>query len=687
MEKYAPETPVAELPFVRKPQARALGKLGVETLGGILRHYPRRYEDRSNFDQIPDEPLEQPVSIHGVVEKRSVQRWRRRLVVEATLRDASDEAPSRLVCRWFNAYHVLRAVEQGSELVVYGTVRRKGKRLLMEHPEFELVEEDEEQELLHLGRIVPVHAATAGLPVKTLRGLLRKALDIADLKELEILLPQEQVQIPATDFFEMIHFPQSLEQVAKAWRQAILEEFFGMQLRLAVRGRELASSGGKAKQADRKLIAQLIKGLPFELTAGQKKVLSEIREDLEAARPMNRLLHGEVGSGKTLVAAVSLAFVSSAGWQGALMAPTQILAEQHFKTLQQILEPHGIPVYLRTGALQIDSEIPVAGRRGEVVVGTHALLHGAFDFERLGLVVIDEQHKFGVAQRAKLRQQGELPDVLVMTATPIPRTLTLTVYGDLAVSKLDQLPSGRGEIITRVRERQALQAITEFIRKETAAGRQVFIVHPFIDESADNEVKAATAEYERWCRELAPARVGLLHGRLEREEREQVMADFAAGATAALVATTVVEVGLDVPNASVMLIEDAQRFGLAQLHQLRGRVGRGKLDKSYCILMLSEKVENDERERLQLLEQTGDGFEIAELDIQIRGPGDMLGRAQSGLPALRLGHPLRDAELLTEARELAHAIVDDEGKLKGTENEHLTALIVDRSITSTISSD
>ncbi len=687
MEKCAPDTPVAELPFVRKPQARALGKLGIETVEDLLRHYPRRYEDRSNFDHIPDEPAAEAVCIHGVVEKRSVQRWRRRLVVEATLGDVSGEDSSpRLVCRWFNAYHVLRAVEPDSELVVYGAVRRKGKRLLMEHPEFELVENEEDQELLHLGRIVPVHAATAGLPVKTLRQMIHKLLEQVEFAMLKIMLPVDRIRLGPEEFFRGIHFPETLEQAETARQQAGFEELFAMQIKLAWRARECAESEGAAKQAKGKLLAAIVRALPYELTAAQKRVLGEIRADLEAPRPMNRLLHGEVGSGKTVVAGLALAFVAGCGWQGALMAPTQILAEQHFDTLRKLLEPHGIPVHLRTGASRIDSQIQPAAGCAEVVVGTHALIHGAYEFDRLGLVVVDEQHKFGVAQRARLRAQGGMPDILVMTATPIPRTLTLTVFGDLDVSRLDELPGGRGEIITRVRDRSALPAITSFIREQIADGHQVYIVHPLIDESETKNAKAAAVEFERWQQELAPVAVGLLHGRLERSEREQVMRAFAAGEIMVLVATTIIEVGVDVPQATVMLIEDVQRFGLAQLHQLRGRVGRGQAAKSYCILMLSVQVSDEESERLQHLEQVGNGFEIAELDIQTRGPGDMLGAAQSGLPALRIANPVKDTEQLLLARQLAKDILAG-NQLSLPENEHLTALIVDKPIPSEISND
>jgi ATP-dependent DNA helicase RecG len=405
-------------------------------------------------------------------------------------------------------------------------------------------------------------------------------------------------------------------------------------------------------------------------------VISEIAADMASPHRMNRLLQGDVGSGKTLVALRAMIQAHESGWQAALMAPTQILAEQHYLNFRRILDPLRIPVVLRTsarkeGSGESDLFNPAKSSVPPLVVGTHALLFEGAEFEKLGLVVIDEQHKFGVLQRSRLIGRADAPDVLVMTATPIPRTITQTLYGDLDVSIIRERPAGRGAVVTALRDESKLPAIIEFLRGEIGAGRQAYIVYPLVEESEKLELKAATAEFEKWRQLLAPATVGLVHGRLDAEAKESVMREFREGRTSVLVSTTVIEVGVDVPNATIMLIEEAGRFGLSQIHQLRGRIGRGS-QKSWCVLLQNDAT-GAALEKLQVLEKTNDGFEIAEADLRLRGPGDILGTAQTGLPPLGLGDLVRDADIMTEARRAAREILAADPELKKPENARLRA--------------
>ncbi|HSU85977.1 MAG TPA: ATP-dependent DNA helicase RecG, partial [Chthoniobacterales bacterium] len=427
--------------------------------------------------------------------------------------------------------------------------------------------------------------------------------------------------------------------------------------------------------------------LPFDLTNAQARVIGELRTDLSARIPMNRLLQGDVGSGKTVVAIAAMLLAVEAGFQAALMAPTQILAEQHYAVLQRWLEPLGVPVSLRTGARKEDplplfstgadsgSSPEEQAPLGHVFVGTHALLYEPEGLENPGLVVIDEQHKFGVAQRARLTSQEPAPDVLVMTATPIPRTLTMSLYGDLDVSTIDEMPADRGRIVTAARDEKKLPEVLAFLRRELEADRQAYIVYPLIDESEKLEAKAAAAEFEKWRERLEPFTCELLHGRIPAPEKQATMGRFRRGLTSVLVSTTVIEVGVDVPNATVMLIENAERFGLAQLHQLRGRIGRGG-HKSYCILLRSDPSQ-ETIAKLAVLEKTSNGFEVAEADWELRGPGDLLGTAQSGLPALKLGNLRADAKLMQRARKAALEIFRDDPLLAKLENQRFRHLVVE----------
>ena len=432
------------------------------------------------------------------------------------------------------------------------------------------------------------------------------------------------------------------------------------------------------------LLKEWVEALPFEPTEAQKRCIREIRKDLKAERPMNRLLQGDVGAGKTLVAVAAILLAVESGHQAAMMAPTQILAEQHFLVLSKWLKPLDLTVVLKTGANKKgkkrqdpeEMEFFEGGSTPDVVVGTHALFYDSVEFDKLGLVVIDEQHKFGVAQRGKLIGRGVCPDVLVMTATPIPRTLTLTVYGDLDVSVLDELPKGRGEIVTGVREaKKKRKEATKFLKDQLEEGRQAYIVYPLVEDSEKLKAKSVEGEFEEWARRLDPFKCDLLHGRIAPDEKEFIMRDFRDGKTDVLVATTVIEVGVDVPNANIMYIYNAERFGLAQLHQLRGRIGRGA-HKSYCILM-ADKPSAEAMEKLNVLAATSDGFEIAEADLRIRGPGELLGTAQSGIDGLKLGDLVTETALVQHARDLAAAVIEEDPELERATHRHLREMLMD----------
>src|SRR5437868_441982 len=451
----------------------------------------------------------------------------------------------------------------------------------MDHPEFEVIEEDEEKSI-HLRRITPIYPATEGLTQRALRSMIYRLLHDLDTEPIEPLLPRNLKNGDRGEAIRAIHFPETWDSLRAARDHLVLSEFFAMQMLIASRRTESHTRVSGVHAGRGELMEKFLRALPFELTAAQKKVIAEIKSDMAAKYPMNRLLQGDVGSGKTVVAIAAILLAVEAGYQGVFMAPTQILAEQHYAVLRRWLEPLGVKLSIRTAARQEESFLPLVegDENADVIIGTHALLYEKVSFSNLGLVVIDEQHKFGVAQRARLTSREPAPDVLVMTATPIPRTITMTVYGDLDVSTLDEMPRGRGKIITAIRDSSKLGDVLSFLRTQLEAGRQIYIVYPLIEEGEKLEVKAAAVEYERWRERLHPYPCELLHGRIPGPEKQEIMERFRRGETTVLISTTVIEVGVDVPNASVMLVENAERFGLAQLHQLRGRIGRGE-HKSY----------------------------------------------------------------------------------------------------------
>jgi RecG-like helicase/REP element-mobilizing transposase RayT len=885
------DTALEELSWIPHPRILALRRLGITRVRDLLTHYPRRYENRLEFSSFPRDETVDPVCLCGDVVKTRLMRFGGRKIFEAVLEESSAHALSQpLICRWFNLHYIQKVIATGQRLIIFGRVKRKGLRLVVDHPECEVIEDDEEI-LIHFRRITPIYPATEGLSQRVLRGLIFRLLEQVDVASADLPLPDSLGNGEDEDALRKIHFPESDEQLREVRARLVLGEFFRMQMQIAAARVEHSARAGCRHQTGGLLAGKFIASLPFDLTRAQQRVLNEIQHDLHLGSPMNRLLQGDVGSGKTVVAIAAILVAVESGSQAALMAPTQILAEQHYAVLRNWLDPLGIRIALRTGARQEDNtplplfargaenlgsaggppalsggspdildevryakrrlphferpwakyaitfstrerrvlsptarkivldcilhwqtrryelyaacvmpdrvhlliepgpkeesddgttifysltEIlhtiksftahkinrterstgvvweqewfdriilserdlrekfeyiarnpwdarlvqadreypwvwwpgckfdgsavgsePPAGRRRQqasglcspelgredhtipqIIVGTHALLYENVTFSNLGLAVIDEQHKFGVAQRAKLTAREPAPDVLVMTATPIPRTLTMTVYGDLEVSTIDEMPRGRGEIITHLLNTDQLGEAITFLREQLTAGRQAYIIYPLIDESEKLDAKAAAKEFEQWQERLEPFRCELLHGRVVSPDKQAIMQRFRAGETHALISTTVIEVGVDIPNVTVMLIENAERFGLSQLHQLRGRIGRGA-HTSHCWLVSSDKIP-ETMMKLAVLEKTTNGFEIAEADWELRGPGDLLGTAQSGLPELKLGDLRRDAALMRKARRAALELLEDDPGLDRPENQRFRSLIVER---------
>jgi ATP-dependent DNA helicase RecG len=526
--------------------------------------------------------------------------------------------------------------------------------------DYETVDSDDP---VHTGRIVPIYPATEGLPQRVLRNIMKNVID-ENTGQMPDFLPPELIQkyglLPLSEAVTGIHFPDNWETIAKARKRLVFEELFMLQLALAA-----LKNGGKKEikgirhKPSGPLVRKFVTGLPYALTFSQQKVLDEIFCDMEKNTPMNRLVQGDVGSGKTVVAAAALAKSVESGCQGVLMAPTEILAEQHFLGLTELFQHHHIRVGLLTGSLTGKEKTAMlkAIREGavDIVVGTHALIQDEVHFYRLGLAVTDEQHRFGVRQRARLQEKGYNPDVLVMTATPIPRTLALTLYGDLDISVINELPPGRRPVKTYWRTERSLPKVYDFIRQQVRQGRQSYIVCPLVEESEKIDVGAAVEMADSLCKVFPELNIGLVHGRLRSDQKDEVMHRFRTGEIQVLVATTVIEVGLNVPNATIMVINDAERFGLAQLHQLRGRVGRGE-HQSYCILVADPKTD-ESRSRMRIMEETSDGFVLAEEDLKLRGPGEFFGTRQSGLPELKIADILRDADIMEISRQEAFSLI------------------------------
>ncbi len=669
-------------------RAAQLARLKLFTVEDLLLHRPRRYEDRRYLHSIAEMPTDEPATTRGRIVALGLKKYQhgRKSVFEIILEDGG----GRLHCRWWNLPFMQNYFNQGDEVFVFGKLVSLRPRTI-DHPETEVIEGGEESSI-HINRIAPIYPLTEGLPQRWLRTLIWRTLDQFNPQLNQDVRPTHTAAtdyplshrmgegrgegspafpngssptLPAVtqkDFptraqaISDLHFPKSMPDIERARRRLALDEFIDLQMDIkARRDRFEARARGLPCAGNNRLIKPFLRRLGFTLTTAPTRVLRELRHDLGGAHPMRRLLQGDVGSGKTVVAACTALMALESTYQVALMAPTEILAAQHFQTFQRWFSPLGIEVHLQTGAVKTIRQKPSSPAPrptppvSRLTIGTHALIQSGYTLDRLGLVIIDEQHKFGVAQREELVRKGAYPHLLVMTATPIPRTLGLTVYGELDLSVIDELPAGRGRLKTFVRSADTLPKVWEFIRQKISEGRQAYVVYPRVEETTGG-LKAVTREYENLKKLLAPFRVGLLHGKLASAEKESAVNEFRTGKSQVLLATPLIEVGIDVPNATVMLIENAEQFGLAQLHQLRGRIGRGAHD-SFCILVAAVKSE-DSRRRLAVLEKTNDGFEIAEADLKIRGPGEMLGQQQSGLPPFRFADLVKDGELLTIARKL-----------------------------------
>jgi ATP-dependent DNA helicase RecG len=661
-------TPLTYVKGIGPARAAMLEAKGLVTVEDLLGYVPFRYEDRSNMKTIAQlAPGEMATVIADVLSAKLSGFKRRNLgLFEARFTDASRHV---LVGKWFHGGYLANVLSEGMKLALFGKVEfdSYSGELTMLHPEFEILSGDDEdgEAALHTGRIVPIYEAAGKLTTRVLRIFTHRIL--AEIEPEKDHLPphiRQRLRYPdRASAVREVHFPPPDSDLrllnsfrSLAQQRLIFEEFFWLECGVALKRAKARTLPGIAFELTDRVRAQVKAMLPFKPTEAQKRVLAEIAADMKEPRPMNRLLQGDVGSGKTIVAAEAAVIAIENGYQVAILAPTEILASQHGLYFRQILNKLGYVTVLLTGSFSQREKAQlkklVAEGLAHVVVGTHALLEKDVEFKRLGLAIVDEQHRFGVLQRLGLVQKGVHPDVLVMTATPIPRTLAMTLYGDLDVSVIDQMPPGRKPIQTKHATADRIEQVYSFLHKQIDEGRQAYVVYPVIEESETQAMKAAQQMHEHLSREVFPdLEVGLMHGRLGSDEKEAAMQRFKEGRTQILVSTTVIEVGVDVPNATVMVVEQAERFGLAQLHQLRGRVGRGAA-QSYCILV-TEKMNDTARERIRTLVESTDGFYISEMDLKLRGPGEFFGTKQSGLPSLRVANILRDGDLLEIARREA----------------------------------
>ncbi len=672
------DSPVTVLRGVGPRQAKRMERLGIQTIRDLLYSFPRRYDDYSQLKPINRLEYDEEVTIIAKVWDAGARNTRGGgNLFKAVLSDGTGSVEAT----WFNQPYLADRIKAGQQIVISGKVDEYLGRLCFSSPEWELLEKD----LLHTARIVPVYSLTRGITNKWLRRLIKHSVDYWS-KRLPDHLPtsvrQEADLMALEDAIVQIHFPDNQRALKKARHRLAFDEIFVLQIGLLQRRHEWRSEPGRPLSFDEDVLRSFIDTLPYELTAAQDKALRQIVADLRTDQPMNRLLQGDVGSGKTVVAAAAMAATVAAGSQAALMAPTAILAEQHYQTISSLMEEAAerqptriqkIRVRLLTGDVtgQEREEIYAGLADGsvDIVVGTHALIQEGVDFQDLAFVVIDEQHRFGVRQRAALRQKGYNPHLLVMTATPIPRSLELTVWGHLDVSTIDEMPPGRQPVITRLILPAERERAYSFVNSQIEQGHQAFIICPLVEESGNIEARAAVEEHKRLQKHVFPdLKLGLLHGRMKGDEKEETMARFVQGELDILVATSVVEVGIDVPNATVMLIEGADRFGLAQLHQFRGRVGRSE-HASYCLLVSDSSTE-EAQERLQAVEATTDGFELAQKDLEMRGPGEFLGTRQSGLPDLKLAS-VTDLRLIETAREAARRFFESDPELAQPDNRLL----------------
>jgi ATP-dependent DNA helicase RecG len=659
---------VETLPGIGSAQARRFKRLGIRTAKDLLYFFPRRYDDFSHLKTISQLLYGEDVTIIGVVQEARNQTTRSR---QPLTRAVISDRTGLVEAVWFNQPYLVRQMQPGRRIVLSGRVGQYLGRLTFQSPQWEPWKDD----LLHTGRLVPIYARTEGLTNRRIRTVVKDAMErlvpnLSDPLPASIMQDHELVDLHTA--LRQMHFPDSSEALVRARHRLCFEEFLLIQLGVLRQRAAWRQRPGRALSVDQALLDVFIGGLPFALTAAQQRVLAEILQDLQQTQPMSRLLQGDVGSGKTVVALGAMLVAVANGMQAVIMAPTEILAEQHYRTLKALLE--GIsnttlaeaaganilpvvraPIGLLTGSMSQAEKEEMRRRIADggmsIIVGTHAVIQEGVNFHNLGLVIVDEQHRFGVEQRTALREKGYNPHMLVMTATPIPRSLALTIYGDLDLSTIDELPPHRQKVLTKWLAPVERERAYAFVRAQVKQGRQAFVVCPLIEESERIETKAAVTEYNRLQSEVfCDLRLALLHGRLSSADKEEVMKRFRHGEYDVLVSTPVVEVGIDVPNATVMLVDGADRFGLAQLHQFRGRVGRGE-HQSYCLL-LAESPSFEAEQRLKTIETTQDGFLLAEEDLKLRGPGEFFGTRQSGLPDLRVAK-LGDVRVLEQARQAA----------------------------------
>ncbi|UCD84404.1 MAG: ATP-dependent DNA helicase RecG [Deltaproteobacteria bacterium] len=672
--------------------AKILRKKGIEKVEDALYFLPRAYEDRRQIKKIAELEVEKKQTICGKILFLEVSRRRQRKLFTMVVGDES----GTVTAKWFHFNHPYMSNRHkiGQRIILSGEVKSFNYRLEFHHPDLELVtdEEDLTKDNLNFGRVVPIYSEPDGLYQKSLRRIMWNAVEkFADCLSTGIPydIRQRYNLLELSEAARRAHFPsdkddinQYLTRHSQAQRTLIFDEFFFLELSLALRRRSVVSEEGYSFEIKHDYTERLREMLPFQLTGAQQRVLKEIEGDMNSPHPMHRLLQGDVGSGKTIVALMAALIAVDNGYQVAIMAPTEILAEQHFYRLNNWAKALGVKTTLLTSSIskKDKSGIYQGIKSGEIdlVVGTHAIIQEGVDFHRLGLGIIDEQHRFGVLQRAELKRKGANPDVLVMTATPIPRTLAMTVYGDLDVSVIDELPPGRAPVKTRVYWESRRARVYEIVRQEVSKGSQAYIVYPLVEESEKVDLKDATRMAGYLQNEVFPElNIGLIHGRMKGEDKVKVMQDFKDRRIDILVATTVIEVGIDVINATVMVVENAERFGLSQLHQLRGRVRRGTQD-AICLLLAKYLRDEDSQRRLRIMEETDDGFRIAEEDLAIRGPGEFLGTRQSGLPDFRVANIIRDADVLSQARKEAFNLIREHPDLELPEYQALMAVLKHR---------
>lgn len=664
---------VSRLKLIGPRRAASLERMGVFTLGDLLYHFPREYEDRKNLQPVYKLKHNSQAVVEGVVVGLEEIKPRKNLVITKL---GIHDGVTIFYAVWFNQPYVKKQLPPGTKVMVSGKVDRSFAMVQIKANDFDIL--DGPRNNLNTGRIVALYPLSGNLSQRTMRRAIFNALQ-EFLPATKEFLPSQVLQkykFPAIHkALENIHFPVSNADASEARRRFVFEEFFIFQMALAHRRDQNASGIKKHRyRLQNKLTELFTRRLPFNLTPAQKRVWQEIARDMDAVHPMNRLLQGDVGSGKTVVSALALLKAVDSGYQAALMAPTEILAEQHYFNLSRYMHGLGIKMALITGGIDKKGKnsilAGVLAGEVEIVIGTHALIQETVQFSYLSLVIIDEQHRFGVRQRAILQDKGVLPDVLVMTATPIPRTLAMTLYGDLDMSVIDSLPPGRLPVKTLALKPTALHKVYAFMNQEIDRGNQAYVVCALVEESEKIDVQPAIEVAEYLKTKIFPSfKVGLVHGRMQAAEKDETMTLFRQGEIDILVATSVIEVGVDVPGATVMVVLDAQRFGLAQLHQLRGRVGRGD-KQSFCFL-IAESLTEEGVERLRAMTQSTDGFRLAETDLKIRGPGEFFGTRQSGLPEFKIADPVADVEVMSQARREAVKILSDDPQLEGPENKLL----------------